>query len=253
MPRGISQYDEAELQGRLWTPFSLNAIGISWVDSSDLSTIRGNRWYARAPLNLYTLQFNSSLMPLLVNSDLNQKPVFSYGGVRLWSRADFKPGTQEETTIALVRTPGGAQAGIFTTAVTSGRDYYVTSSGEFVLRRRNVITYATSGAGNVIKTNQWTLVGLEYTATSAQFYQGGEPLGPLTSTSIAFSTTARSLIGSNGFAEPWGGEIAELLSVPFVSETSRQIYEGYLAWKWGVQHLLPAVHPFISRPPAIGD
>jgi hypothetical protein len=29
--------------------------------------------------------------------------------------------------------------------------------------------------------------------------------------------------------------------------------EGYLAWKWGLRNALPADHPYINRPPRIGD
>jgi hypothetical protein len=35
-----------------------------------------------------------------------------------------------------------------------------------------------------------------------------------------------------------------------LSTQQRQLFEGYLAWKWGLQTSLPAKHPFINLPPS---
>ena len=34
---------------------------------------------------------------------------------------------------------------------------------------------------------------------------------------------------------------------------ARRVIEGYLAWKWSIQSLLPASHPFYTRPPSINS
>ena len=36
------------------------------------------------------------------------------------------------------------------------------------------------------------------------------------------------------------------------STTNRQLIEGYLAWKWGLQSLLPSDHPYKNGWPSVG-
>ena len=37
-----------------------------------------------------------------------------------------------------------------------------------------------------------------------------------------------------------------------LSQSNRQIVEGYLAWKWGMQALLPVIHPYYAAGPSAG-
>lgn len=46
---------------------------------------------------------------------------------------------------------------------------------------------------------------------------------------------------------------AEVLMVQTVTDSTRNLIEGYLAWKWGLQGNLSASHPFRNRPPLISD
>lgn len=49
---------------------------------------------------------------------------------------------------------------------------------------------------------------------------------------------------------PWTGQTGELLLYKSsLSVTNYQLVEGYLAWKWGTQSLLPAAHPYKSAAP----
>lgn len=48
------------------------------------------------------------------------------------------------------------------------------------------------------------------------------------------------------------GNISEIIAYRNSSDmtvNTRQRIEGYLAWKWGIQQMLPVAHPFISMPP----
>lgn len=50
----------------------------------------------------------------------------------------------------------------------------------------------------------------------------------------------------------WDGVISEVLIVTgTVTTTLRQLIEGYLAWKWGLQASLPSGHPYLSAAPTI--
>jgi hypothetical protein len=45
------------------------------------------------------------------------------------------------------------------------------------------------------------------------------------------------------------GIVKEIIFVPYNLESERQRIEGYLAWKWGLDALLPGGHPYKSAPP----
>jgi hypothetical protein len=56
-------------------------------------------------------------------------------------------------------------------------------------------------------------------------------------------------VNNNG-ARVWGGYLHEVLIFnSALSVANRQIVEGYLAWKWGLQASLVAGHPYLSQAP----
>lgn len=74
--------------------------------------------------------------------------------------------------------------------------------------------------------------------------------------------TATNINGSAGYrigaregsaGQRWPGKIMEILVLArTVSTTERQVVEGYLAWKWGLQANLPADHPYKNAAPLVG-
>lgn len=78
---------------------------------------------------------------------------------------------------------------------------------------------------------------------------------PLSSTGLSGSGTFRYGNPSNGFSTsnaPWPNYLSELMifNVEF-TDVQKQLYEGYLAWKWGIQSFLPTTHPYYSATPAL--
>jgi hypothetical protein len=75
--------------------------------------------------------------------------------------------------------------------------------------------------------------------------------------SVAQSTNRTNLFIGNdrfltGLTRGWRGKISEVFAIDYVpSVAERNRAEGYLAWKWGIA--LNASHPFVNRPPLIGD
>jgi hypothetical protein len=56
-------------------------------------------------------------------------------------------------------------------------------------------------------------------------------------------------IGNNGGGSQAWGNLQELLIFnTTLSLNNRQIMEGYLAWKWGLNRSLPTTHPYFNRP-----
>lgn len=60
-------------------------------------------------------------------------------------------------------------------------------------------------------------------------------------------------IGSGGNGVwPWKGQIAEVIIISgAVDTTTRQLIEGYLAWKWGLEANLPSGHPYKDAAPTV--
>jgi hypothetical protein len=63
-------------------------------------------------------------------------------------------------------------------------------------------------------------------------------------------TSGPNYIGTTAASENWNGLIYEFLCYNVVlSSTQQQLIEGYLAWKWGSNSLLPTSHTYYSSAP----
>lgn len=259
MPRGISRYDEAAFQGRLWTPDSSEIPIASWFDASDLSTITYgtsgiSEWRDKSGKNNHATQATDANRPTLSTYSLIQKTVISFSGTQSLSSA-LSASSASESIFAIVQSAGGSIQTILGASNDGGRQFRIETSNQLGFIRQNQAALAFSGVGNLLQTNKYTLIQLQYDATTSQFYQNGNLLGGPTTVSPSLTASRTTLIGQGPLgAERWVGQIAEIISVQSVlSEKNRQTIEGYLSWKWNLLDLLSSSHPFISRPPTIGD
>jgi len=84
--------------------------------------------------------------------------------------------------------------------------------------------------------------GTQLVATRG-YWDNGKPSGSITDTLNIMSRNQNSLWGN--------GSIAELLIYnATLNDSDRQLVEGLLAWKYGMQSLLPANHPWKNSNPA---
>jgi hypothetical protein len=113
------------------------------------------------------------------------------------------------------------------------------------------VLYQNAAKGTIANSvNEW-YIGTA-TSTSLSCVNGNRATGSACSSLNA--TTVR--IGNDRAASDSGftGRIAEILMIPrSCSVYELSLLEGYLAWKWGLQHRLIATHPYRNRPPLIGD
>jgi hypothetical protein len=72
----------------------------------------------------------------------------------------------------------------------------------------------------------------------------------LTASTTAADESIITFIGNSsaGGGQPWGTIQELLIFNTTLSLNNRQIIEGYLAWKWGLNRLLPTTHPYFNRP-----
>ena len=83
--------------------------------------------------------------------------------------------------------------------------------------------------------------GTQLSQTASYTYTLGSP------SALQFGYRHTDRTGSDLAFNAYVGEV--LVYNTQLTTTNRQIIEGYLAWRWGLQTSLPAGHPYISGPP----
>lgn len=94
-----------------------------------------------------------------------------------------------------------------------------------------------------------------YNNANNMFYINGTNIatsGAFFGTEVTNSTSDSTIyIGYNGSTNYFTGYIYEYIAFKrYVNDIERQLIEGYLAWKWGIQGSLPSTHPFAKYPPS---
>jgi len=63
---------------------------------------------------------------------------------------------------------------------------------------------------------------------------------------------AVELMGDVGGIQFASGDVGEFIALGYVpGTTDRQLIEGYVAWRWGIEANLPSGHPYKSAPPYV--
>jgi hypothetical protein len=94
-----------------------------------------------------------------------------------------------------------------------------------------------AAAGGVYTTPDVYLDGTSVTLS----FNGAATFGTIAATPIN--------VGQSPGGNYWGGDIAEIVVLTDAPVADILKGEGYLAWKWGLQGLLPGGHPYKNAPP----
>jgi hypothetical protein len=131
----------------------------------------------------------------------------------------------------------------------------------------NTLLIQNTGGIGIYNNNFYQAGGLTWANAAqglcyAQFSNAGPVFmsrdgGALASTGIAQMGIPLEGVGSSGsfathsYTQAFGA-VYELVFVPYNSSTdTRQRLEGYCAWKWGLQGLLPSGHPYKAAAPTV--
>ena len=277
MPRGVSRLDEAQLQGRLWTPALLPSLAL-WLDASDLSTISiatgvsqlrdksGNERHfgqgtAASQLQYRQAGFNGR--PCLENVSGDTLTIGSSGLGR----------DVEAITCAIV---GSHPAGITIAANATEISIAVGTSGQarfsmsanpnssnkygHASRRldTDVSTFFSSSTDSLPnRGNPWIRVAQRvYSSGVGNHWTNGiQDMTALAGGTLGNTSNTNSSLGSIFTSTPNGTKLSEIvLTHSQITQQEREALEGYLAWHWwGDVNTLPATHRFRNRPPLIGD
>lgn len=267
----------------LLSPITISGLGL-WLDAADSSTlsISGSnvtQWRDKSGNSRHFSQATSGSQPFLIESSLNSLPIIRFSN-KFLSNSGFPLYNTTSSGFSFFTvfntTNINTQTGLFTQAwngqnyteseigfsYSTGPIYASNNYGSIGLHRGNGAV--TETASNTIANNTTYVYGgvagsSGVTPTSVVLTLNGTQV-----TSVDFNAG-----GSNGFYSPTqypvysnavyigarndrgtinnylAGDIAEVIFYPYaLSTTQRQVIEGYLAWKWGLQNNLPANHPY---------
>ena len=256
--RQLSDTERAQVEGYLrtkWNPISLfkptdlgsNLLG--WFDASDAASVQitgsgVSNWVNKGVSTLTLSQSNDAWRPTYANQT-----------VTLASPQQLAAANSPTSYDAiLVGRPNPSSDGEWRTLLRS------TASGglHHIIIETGALRMGAYNGGNgfcpavgLTWDNVW---GLGY----GQFGTGPIMLsrdgGALTSTGTTPVATDVPVVSFGAYQGPppsqgWG-DIKEIIFLPYASsDSTRQILEGYLAWKWGLVGLLPAGHPYKNAAP----
>lgn len=282
MPRGVGLnwlYDEARLQGRLWTPHVLKSSLSFWQDCADQSTITivtgVSEWRDKSGNNRHFTQATGANQPSYSGTGFLGLPGITFDGINDNLRLTGISGQITNQTHGVY----WVFCRISSNALGAGYNPTISvfpSNGTSDLGALHYIKQSNNLGASYPYYN--APGNVSYDLTSGTTYNNG--IGYVMSFQANAPTGATAWsVHRNGTLEDSTGGIgtpntsndgyvlahqinavrylncvfAEVLMVQNTNARIRQIVEGYLAWKWGLQSSLIPTHPYINRPPLIGD
>ena len=285
MPRGTNIYDEAQLQGRLWTPALVRPA--LWLDAADLSTISTatgvSEWRDKSGNGRHFTQGTGGTQPTFTANGLNSIPVLSFNGAQyLTSPAavstwNFLHNTNVSSIFAVwqaatTSNPNALSGLIGNNAAASANiGFYISYDDRASAPRNDGLLVQISGGGSsslsvasadgfhpantpvilshIRDPNNGTAANRSFARVNRTLSQGNTQT-PAPSASNASFALQIGALGNN--VAPSIGYIAEIIILSSIAnDTVRQQIEGHLAWKWGLRANILDNHPFKNQPPLI--
>ena len=244
----IERYLRAKWMAPIWTPRDISSSLGGWFDCSDVGTVQVvgsgvNQWFSKAGGMVVTQSADDTYRPAYLSA----------GGVNF-------------TLAKGMNSSGGPSA--FDILVVAKPNPYGADPINWRTMLRSV------GAHEIIIEDKTNRLGTYYTGfypaggltwpavdgmcfarvapnTAVQISRDG---GALTATGIALTSTSAMTTMFGCYMGPpptqGFGLVKEVIYFPWGSaDSTRQLLEGYLAHKWGLDPLLPAGHPYKNAPP----
>ena len=252
-----------------WTPAALGGDLYQWFDMQYAAGVTQGDGTVSAVANRGVS--GSGLTP----GPSSPQPAYSATGLSGRPCMDFGASFQTMTQATGSSMPAGAYLfGLVISPTTStgsvGRAFALTNGSADGTEPASFSVWGRSGTGGRARWNGTTMgpVSMSFgtpsiwaisvtAAGAAEVALNGTVAVTASSILVTAGTTKKLLIGitnptsipnsSENFYGQWG----EALSAAGTGATvaNRQRTEGYLAWHWGLQSLLPAGHPYKSAPP----
>lgn len=272
------RWDGREFGGsQLWRPSNLGTSLAVWYDAEDTASITLNgsnvsQWADKSGNGKNAIQSTASNQPEYLATGLNGKPtlnfdatddVFFISDTSAVSNSDFFIGA----IFNYITIGNWSMIAGFRNAVNS---YVAPNSGLPILQRVALLSqigyHNSDTAPTAIKVDVTAVEGIKIatvgrsggvsgnggTSTVTSTGASGSYLTQETQTWTSASTSNFQIAGrqqgtSTVFSQKQISEI--ILCNRNLTTIERQRFEGYLAWKWGLEADLPVAHPFKTIPP----
>lgn len=248
---------------RLWRPNTLGSSLALWLDAEDSASVILNgstvsQWSDKSGNGRNAIQGTAANQPTYLLSAINGKPALSFATSNMLFNTSMP--IDDPFSFFAVASSTGTTAGQYycmmrinyTDPVNLTAHGFIGSyAGDFSTFFGNGITWndvnPNTPLTSVATTKLLSVVNAGATATP--FVNG-----------VAQNTKVGTMAAAIGYflgtnaalAQAWTGQMAEIVIISSaVSESNRQILEGYLAWKWGLVSNLPSTHPFKLLPPTV--
>ncbi|MFM6254888.1 MAG: hypothetical protein ACKPEQ_38110, partial [Dolichospermum sp.] len=232
---------------KLWTPALISTV--LWLDAADASTITFNgsnvsQWNDKSGNGRNAIQATANHQPSYQTQGFNGKPTVAWPNISNARHLRVNSTTPIQTFICAIRFESGSEA--------TFADYYG--------------LFATNGVTAVIGDQGAGTTWPDTTFKTARRNGGASfdptvtPIMPLPASIVDF--TSSSVITSTwniggerplatvDFNRGLRGLISEVIAFSATPSTAtRQLVEGYLAWKWELTANLLDNHPFKLNPP----
>jgi hypothetical protein len=252
-------------------PRSVGACG-AWFDAADPTTVQfasGSniaRWLDKSGFqnHLATNSSNQGFWPTYTSNTLNGKPVVTFSNAGMLG--GYGPPTSNTPhTIFVVARPTALPAGqqvlfqisMYPNGITSGFGFALADYASYkwyvgALYGGNEGNYSNNTVASISRTD--VVAGTWYGGSNVNTTTNGVTGSDSTETPGSITTRAsggRMTVGGhwyvyeNYYRNFYNGYMAEILVFSkALTVADRQRIEGYLAWKWGLQSQLPALHPY---------
>lgn len=246
------------LAQELWTPSHRDPTLTAWWDAADTGTISQASGKVTAITdkseNGYTmLQGTDASRPLTGSTNINSLNALYFDGSDDWLEAGNVAVVNGDLLVSMVAIPleGGTWSSLISTAASSNSwSVRGANSGIFfgTLTANDLGGEIGIGGGNRnFDTNVWSIT-FDYTGAGTF---GGHIDGSATASTSYTAPMASSSTFQLGKAgsSSLNCVMAEVVLSSDMSDENRQKLEGYLAWKWGLEAELAALHPYKNEPP----
>lgn len=245
---------------RDWVPTDLGSKLKLWVRPEDIAGADGSQmltWPDASGNGIALTGFGNGSRPTVVAGGLNGYRTVrfdsSYGQAHFDFPANYLAGRTTSASLfvaKLVADPPASQFGppLYGWGSNTEGDLYPYSNGAVYssyssATRHQVPDFAPSLAA-------WRFCSFHAATDDWRYYVDGTAMLALTSNT--FATGPYPNLGYDYQGGQMEGQIAEVVDcTSALTTTERQLVEGYLAWKYGLQANLPAGHPYESEKPTI--
>lgn len=230
---------------RPWTPADMTTV--MWYDAQDVSTItesagKVSAWADKSGNANDTSQGTGSKQPTTNSRTMGTLNVLDFDSA---SNNTFQRGSvshNNDFMIAIIMDVDGGTA--LYSENGSGSQAYIVETTRINFQSDTNISYAATLSGPEI-----VVLAVDWTGTIAEAFVNGTSEGTSTLTQAAGNGPASRVMNNFVGGSAADGGLGEIVIVNDITTATRQKLEGYLAWRWAQQALLPGGHPYVSERP----